>query len=267
MFLRGRRLRKCKEQRIGSEPTTLGILFTSLTPFCSTVLRMNHFFISCNFSFDRKDHVFLTLIAIPFAVLPEVICSCWSSTELQAPQLWSSCSYLFVILFFFWQLLCVPLRLDVCSPWAKGRGWGWFVGPRFHSWENSSHCLLNEIRQGQLHLCMDLLIPRLSSQVRTLQLCPLHLMGRGWNHKGYCARKGRHVSWMTTSNGLEWRRQSGWEWGGSHRIPGIRVLRDYNLRLFPQICARTSPLPLPGSKWSDAWKLERERQIPRATMQ
>ena len=106
MFLRGRRLRKCKEQRIGSEPTTLGILFTSLTPFCSTVRRMNHFFISCNFSFDRKDHVFLTLIAIPFAVLPEVICSCCSSTELQAPQLWSSCSYLFVILFFLATFVC-----------------------------------------------------------------------------------------------------------------------------------------------------------------
>ena len=145
--------------------------------------------------------------------------------------------------FFLATFVCAIKAGCVLTMRAQGRGWGWFVGPRFHYWENSSHCLLNEIRQGQLYLCMDLLIPRLSSQVRTLQLCPLHLMGRGWNHKEYCTRKGRHVSWMTTSNGLEWRKQSCWEWGGSHRIPGIRVLRDYNLRLFPQICARTSPPP------------------------
>ena len=163
--------------------TTSGILFASLIPFCSAILRMNHFFISCNFSFDRKDHIFLTLIAIPFAVLPEVICSCCSSAELKAPQFWSSSSYLFVILFLATSVCAIKAGC-VLTMRAKARGWGWFAGPRFHYWKNSSHCLLSEVRQGQLYLCMDLLIPRLSSPVRTLELCPFHLMGRGWNHKG-----------------------------------------------------------------------------------
>ena len=43
--------------------TTSGILFASLIPFCSAILRMNHFFISYNFSFDRKDHIFLTCLS------------------------------------------------------------------------------------------------------------------------------------------------------------------------------------------------------------
>ena len=159
MFLWGRRIRKWKEQRIGNWATILGISFTSLIPFCSTILRMNHFFISYNFSFDRKDHIFPTLIAIPFAVLSELICLCCSSTELKASQLWRSSSYLFVILYFFSTVVCAIKAGCVLTMRAKGRGWGLFVGPHFHYWISSSHYLLSEIRQGQLYLCMDLLIP------------------------------------------------------------------------------------------------------------
>lgn len=96
----------------------------------------------------------------------------------------------------------------------------------------------------------------------TFQFCSFHLMGRGWNHKGSSARWERHVRQITTSN---------WEKAypllarvektarldeEGNKIPGIRVLRDYNVILsFPLL------------QFQIGWRIKaRERQMPGASL-